>query len=160
MSDGKGKVYRWTNIKPDKIGMWACKLRTGFQILLIRDERQLRGLEKEEWCYLGPVPEILPPLRSVIKRLWIQSGVFFPLHNRWLIDGVDPEPIGTEEAPWHKTFTTKEFFYEESELFPPEKEPSTDEPSITPVGENSHPASPEFPVTDLGYDTLNISDVF
>lgn len=61
---------RWVeNAKPDKPGIWAVK-RDDFEHVYLVDRGDLYSLGT--WCYIGPMPEILPPMKKVVQRLWLE----------------------------------------------------------------------------------------
>lgn len=91
---------RWVeNCKPDKPGIWAV-LENDRQY--VRQVDRLDVYAKGTWCYLGPIPEILPPKKKVVQRLWVlpqdgETGIC-----RWFCDG-EPMAVG-----WIRTDETRE----------------------------------------------------
>lgn len=95
---------RWVeNCKPDKPGIWAV-LENDRQYVRQIDRLDLYG--KGTWCYVGPIPEILPPKKKVVQRLWIDycepndGKVLFA----WFVDGETFKP----EGRWIRTDETRE----------------------------------------------------
>lgn len=97
--------FRWVeNCRPDKPGIWAVK-RDDFEHVYLVDRGDLYSLGT--WCYLGPMPEILPPVKKVVERLWIKhithiTGTDAQYRERWIQEG------HTCTSDWIKTDRTRE----------------------------------------------------
>ncbi len=75
--DEPKQPLRWmANVKPDKPGIWAVKgkVRDYVHFATEADVKDEREFSTDTWCYLGPLPEILPPVKKVTERLWIKCG--------------------------------------------------------------------------------------
>ena len=69
----KAEPLRWQeNCKPDKPGIWA-KL-VGAEVQIYHRHSTSTLWHTDTWCYLGPIPEILPPKKKVVQRLWIRHA--------------------------------------------------------------------------------------
>lgn len=68
---------RWQeNCKPDKPGIWAVKgnARDYAHLATESDVRDEQEFSKGTWCYIGPIPVILPPVKKVVERLWVNAN--------------------------------------------------------------------------------------
>lgn len=99
----EARPLRWVeNCVPDKPGIWLRNNPDGHI-----DAACINGDEVLEWnratrCYLGPIPEILPPKKKVVQRLWVlpqdgEAGIC-----RWF-HGDEPMAVG-----WIRTDRTRE----------------------------------------------------
>lgn len=87
---------RWVeNTRPDKAGLWALRSREGMSVYAVTDPDLL--YTKGEYCYLGPVPEILPALKKVRKFMWLEYMDSDALHpgesvykEHWIEEGEAP----------------------------------------------------------------------
>lgn len=104
---------RWVeNTKPDKPGIWAVKgkARDYAHLATESDVADDREFSTGTWCYLGPIPEILPPKKKVVQRLWLLKVRDIARSNcaeyseHWL--GYDEQP--TEDGNWIRTDKTRE----------------------------------------------------
>lgn len=103
---------RWVeNCKPDKPGIWALLFKGEISVHDVNESEVKSGyLAHETRCYLGPIPEILPPLKKVVQRLWllkvrdITSSNCAEYSEHWL--GCDEQP--TESGEWIRTNRTRE----------------------------------------------------
>lgn len=98
---------RWVeNCVPDKPGIWAYKNGLDETRVAFFDADDIQTCHLQQCCYLGPIPEILPPKRKVVERLWIDyceshdSKVLF----RWFAEGETIQPSGN----WVRTDETRE----------------------------------------------------
>lgn len=97
---------RWVeNCKPDKPGIWACLHYSGYIHVGHVDSVEVAiAWNPATRCYLGPIPEILPPLKKVTERLWL-------LHcggGLWEEDWVADDDRKTLPADWIRTDRTRE----------------------------------------------------
>lgn len=99
---------RWVeNCKPDRKGIWASRHgRDTYVCNIIRDDFDT-FYTSGTWCYLGPIPEILPPRKKVVQRLWLLrkvtiTGNSAQYDERWSSDGIE---IG---GGWIRTDETRE----------------------------------------------------
>lgn len=81
---------RWVeNCKPDKPGIWAWRYDTSRTtrptkvVDLSEDDCQNCSTNGIEWCYFGPIPEILPPVKKVVERLWLEA----------MANGIEPQTV-------------------------------------------------------------------
>lgn len=101
---------RWVeNYVPDKPGIWALLFKGEISVHDVNESEVKSGyLAHETRCYLGPIPEILPPKKKVVERLWIMrlgtSGWPATYDEQWVID-THPDP---EEGDWIRTDRTRE----------------------------------------------------
>lgn len=67
---------RWVeNCKPDKPGIWALLCNGEIGVHDVNESEVKSGyLAPETRCYLGPIPEILPPKKKVVERLWVNAN--------------------------------------------------------------------------------------
>lgn len=76
--DEPKQPLRWVeNCKPDRVGHWAYKLtkESSCNYVDVHSADQMQNASNGlQWCYLGPIPEILPPVKKVTERLWIKCG--------------------------------------------------------------------------------------
>lgn len=99
---------RWVeNCKPDKPGIWACRCDDGSVVVSEWSESDIVAAELLlTRCYLGPIPEILPPKKKVVQRLWIDYCE--PNDGKvlcaWFADGETIQPPGN----WIRTDETRE----------------------------------------------------
>ena len=106
---------RWVeNCKPDKPGIWAYRGLDGVAVADILTEKDIVGCSPQTRCYLGPIPEILPPVKKVVERLWMEhldavssTGSISPLtratyEHHWLSDDAKADPS------WIRTNRTRE----------------------------------------------------
>lgn len=100
---------RWVeNCKPDKPGIWACRCDDGSVVVSEWSESDIVAAELLlTRCYLGPIPEILPPKKKVVQRLWLIRGGscgegFQAYQEHWLVD----DPVG--DYHWIRTDETRE----------------------------------------------------
>lgn len=101
---------RWaTNTIPNKRGIWARLNSWGISVQGVTDKDFDLPMVPGTYCYLGPVPEILPE-RNIIQRLWLEpvaNGIEpqTALHKmHWIADDHKlPAPPN-----WIKTANTRE----------------------------------------------------
>lgn len=64
---------RWVeNCVPDKPGIWAMLFKGEISVQDVNESEVKSGyLAHDTRCYLGPIPEILPPVKKVVERFWI-----------------------------------------------------------------------------------------
>ena len=80
MSFEPQQPLRWVeNCKPDKPGIWAWQYTewnnvTNVSGLLSTWDLDNAASKGMRWCYLGPIPEILPPKKKVTERLWVNAN--------------------------------------------------------------------------------------
>lgn len=100
------EVLRWVNVlrwekdtKPDKAGLWALRSREGMSVYTVTNPDLLYS--KGEYCYLGPIPEILPALKKVRKFMWLEymdSDACNPgesvYKEHWIDEGEEPDVPG------------------------------------------------------------------
>ena len=73
---------RWVeNCKPDKPGIWAKQC--GSTVHIYHRQNDSNPWSKGTWCYLGPIPEILPPVKKVVERLWLEA----------MANGIEPQTV-------------------------------------------------------------------
>ena len=106
---------RWVeNCKPDKPGIWAWKYAdwngiTNISGIIAHADLVHAASSGVHWCYLGPIPEILPPLKKVVQRLWLLVGRQVDdktaMYLQQWMDG-DSKPYG--DADWIRTDETRE----------------------------------------------------
>lgn len=100
---------RWVeNTKPDKPGIWACKLDGGRGHIHAVEADEVGAFHLATRCYLGPIPEILPPVKKVVQRLWVQfvgseHKGFDLVKQVWL-----PESQDVERTDFIRTDRTRE----------------------------------------------------
>ena len=72
----KKEPLRWVEkCKPDKPGIWARQTDDGFVAAACWYAIDIEECETSATrCYLGPIPEILPPKKKVVQRLWIRHA--------------------------------------------------------------------------------------
>lgn len=106
---------RYKKSKPDQPGIWAWRFDTSSNLTpvkvvsLSQDDCANASCNGIEWCYLGPIPAILPPLKKVTQRLWLErtnvsialtgSATFF---EHWLSDDAEAD------SSWIRTDTVRE----------------------------------------------------
>lgn len=102
---------RWVeNCKPDKPGIWARKTNTANVNIWNYTQQEIDGekLDYATRCYLGPIPEILPPVKKVVERMWIirlgTSKWPATYDEQWVPD-TQPDP---ESGDWIRTDRTRE----------------------------------------------------
>lgn len=114
---------RWKWMVPDKPGLWAYgggyqeESPTFDSCYLVKDEDDIQSYSTlKSWtCFIMDAPSIKPPLKSVIKRLWIKSAEstdimndrgksMFPFEVKWLLESESSCSSG-----WISTNKTKEF---------------------------------------------------
>jgi hypothetical protein len=94
------EVLRWVkDTMPDKVGLWVRQAREGMWAYIVTDPRRL--YPKDEYCYLGPIPEILPALKKVRKFMWLEYMDSDALHpgesvykEHWIEEGEAPDVAG------------------------------------------------------------------
>lgn len=105
---------RWVeNCVPDKPGIWACLTERECKEISVHDvnESEVKSgyLVATTRCYLGPIPEILPPKRKVVERLYLEAvangtepnTVLYRMH--WC----DDEQTKTHPINWIVTHETR-----------------------------------------------------
>lgn len=104
---------RWQeNCKPDKPGIWLRMDEKSITAYVVGD---LQGDDAFDWetatrCYLGPIPEILPPKKKVVQRLWLEPTDVPAITGcrtfieRWFVDGASDTQIND----WIRTDRTRE----------------------------------------------------
>lgn len=108
----EARPLRWVeNCKPDRVGHWAYKVRdSACSYVDLHTEDELQNVSNGFWwCYLGPIPEILPPKKKVVQRLWLsyakQTATDAAEYLQcWLT--LDYQLIG--EGNWIRTDETRE----------------------------------------------------
>lgn len=100
---------RWVeNCKPDKPGIWAVRRHDGSAAICDWTEREVEFQSTTNTrCYLGPMPEILPPVMKVVERLWVYSldGDDDPVFvGRWIAESETVQPA----RDWIRTDRTRE----------------------------------------------------
>lgn len=110
----EARPLRWVeNCVPDKPGIWAWQTDqlTGVTLNMPGQFNNSLLLSNSfmRWCYLGPIPEILPPKKKVVERLWLepikrtaQNAMEF--EEAWLVDEETIQPTGD----WIRTDRTRE----------------------------------------------------
>lgn len=100
---------RWVeNCRPDKPGIWAQRGAAG-EIVSVRAVYKI----SEEWhaatrCYLGPIPEILPPRNRVVQRLWLAPVADDTPNGGALYEGQWIAETTITPAHWIRTDKTRE----------------------------------------------------
>ncbi len=107
----KVEPLRWVEkTKPDKPGIWA---RIDYGLIEVAccfaSNTEWNDWDLATRCYLGPIPEILPPRKKVVQRLWI-------LHSKqtatdaaeYLQSWIPEEHEGTLFGNWIRTDETRE----------------------------------------------------
>lgn len=84
---------RWVeNCVPDKPGIWLLLLRDGRVVAetwrfdgkeLVKVADLFCVPDPPTRCYLGPIPEILPPKKKVVERLWLEA----------MANGIEPQTV-------------------------------------------------------------------
>lgn len=103
------KPLRWVeNTKPDKPGIWARLHGSIISVMALYPDNW-QSFDDATRCYLGPIPEILPPMKKVVQRLWLepikrtaQNAMEF--EEAWFVDGETIQPPGD----WIRTDRTRE----------------------------------------------------
>lgn len=114
MSFEPQQPLRWVeNCKPDKPGIWAWKYAdwngiTNISGIISHADLVHAASSGVQWCYLGPIPEILPPKKKVAQRLWLYKvkhigGNCVEYSELWLPDGERPN-----DRLWIRTDETRE----------------------------------------------------
>lgn len=112
--DEPKQPLRWMeNCKPDKPGIWAWKPHGGsgsWGLAKLHTETDIyTAASGVYWCYIGPIPEILPPLKKVTERLWLEVTEYIEgeelCRSHWFDDATKPEH---SEGDWYKTDRTRE----------------------------------------------------
>lgn len=129
------KPLRWvSNTIPNKPGIWARLESWGISVNGITDV-DLDGdlpMVAGTYCYLGPVPEILPE-RNITQRLWLEpvsngiepQTVLYRMH--WLAD----DDKLTMPPNWIKTENTRVVRDEQEATTSPETTKCSDQPATT-----------------------------
>ena len=94
------EVLRWVkDTMPDKVGLWVRQASEGMRAYIVTDPRRL--YPRAEYCYLGPIPEILPALKKVRKFMWLEylgSDACHPgesvYKEHWIEEGEAPVVAG------------------------------------------------------------------
>lgn len=111
----EARPLRWVeNCKPDKPGIWAWQFTewnsvTNISGIISANDLAHAASNGVRWCYLGPIPEILPPVKKVVERLWIQLISCEPCDcgrykEAWIADGETVQP----PSDWIRTDCTRE----------------------------------------------------
>jgi hypothetical protein len=87
--------YRWQWCRPDRSGVWAFGGRGETYESWTTVEVYERNIEPGWWCFLMPLPTILPPKKKTVWRMWVvpyvsiveKGSIFAPI---WCKDGVRP----------------------------------------------------------------------
>lgn len=86
--DEPQQPLRWVeNCKPDKLGIWLWRQNDGYVHCHYVDNNRINETWKEATrCYLGPIPEILPPVKKVTERAWMEPRGGGLWEEHWCVD--------------------------------------------------------------------------
>ena len=91
--------YRWEWCKPDRSGVWAFGgvHRTESKFINAMHVLNHSLSSAGWWCFLMPLPEILPPKRKTVWRMWVCSSGTINNEDRvlvfWYPDGNSPSRL-------------------------------------------------------------------
>ena len=105
--DEPQQPLRWVeNCKPDKPGIWAVRRLDGSAAVCDWTEAEIKLQRTNDTrCYLGPIPEILPPLKKVTERLWLEPRGGGLWEEVWC---ADDNRKGYQWPDWIRTDRTRE----------------------------------------------------
>lgn len=101
---------RWVeNCVPDKPGIWAwqythCNSITNVSGIICESDLAHAASKGVRYCYLGQIPEILPPVKKVVERLWLLQHGISTYTERWVSDDSRESLSGD----WIRTDRTRE----------------------------------------------------